>query len=363
LRWRAAELTALNKLDPSDRQKMTPLVEFIMPAPTTDKKDRRKITETTKAKFLRKLPEIGIDLWNFGGIAPVFVDVHLLDGDIRADALETILTASKELDLFSIPVAHIIPVTSTGADNATRAIAARFAKETGNGLCIRIDKSHFADTQLAQHIIDFLEVNALDIENTDLLVDLQIVDNAVNSQAVVSQLKRLPELTKWRSFILSGGSFPKDLTHLEVFQTHAIDRADWRLWQQILQAQELPRKPIFSDYTVQHPIFYGYIPGASVSASVRYTDDDCWQVFRGQALGYINKKTGAKGPGSKQYLGHAKTIVAQQFYKGPQYSFGDAEIQRIALDVNGKTGNPKNWLCIGINHHLTLVARQASSSP
>lgn len=341
---------------------MIPLVEFIMPAPTTDKKDRRKITETPKAKFLRKLQGIGIDLWKFGGIAPVFLDVHLLDGDIRADALETILTASKELDLFSIPVAHIIPVTSTGADNATRAIATRFAKETGNGLCIRIDKSHFADTHLAQHIIDFIEVNALDIENTDLLVDLQIVDGTINSKDVVALLMRLPELTKWRSFILCGGSFPKDLTHLEVFQTHAVDRADWILWQQISQAQELPRKPIFSDYTVQHPIFYGYVPGASVSASVRYTDDGCWQVFRGQALGYINKKTGAKGPGSKQYLGHAKTIVAQQFYKGPQYSFGDAEIQRIALDVNGKTGNPQNWLSIGINHHLTLVARQTSNS-
>jgi hypothetical protein len=363
LRWRAAELKALQQLYPSDRHKMTPLIEFIMPAPKTDKKDRRKIVETPRAKFLRKLPGIGMDLAKFCGKDPIFVDVHLLDGDIRADAFERILADAKELDLFSIPVAHIIPVTSTAADNATRAVAASFAKQTGNGLCIRIDRSHFADGQLAEHIIHFLEVNELEIENTDLLVDLQIVDDAVSPRVVVAQLMRLPELSKWRSFILSGGSFPKDLTHLEVFQTHPVDRADWRLWQEVSKAPALTRKLIFSDYTVQHPIFYGYIPGASVSASVRYADDGCWQVFRGQALGYVNRKTGVKGPGAKQYLGHAKTIMAQSFYKGPQYSFGDGEIQRIALDVKGKTGNPQNWLCIGINHHLTLVAREISSSP
>lgn len=363
LRWRPAELTALQKLHPSDRQKMTPLVELIMPNPTTDKKDRHQIVETPKDKFLRKLPEVGNGLLKFCGRDPVFVDVHLLDGDIRADAFEKILSATRALDIFSIPVTHIIPVTSTNADHATRAVATRFAKDSGNGLCIRIDKSHFADASLADHIADFLDTNALDIANTDLLVDLQIVDDSVDAKAVVTQLKRLPELTKWRSFVISGGSFPKDLTALEVFQTHTVDRADWRLWQQISQAAELARKPIFSDYTIQHPIFYGYVPTPNVSASVRYTDNGCWQVFRGQALGYVNKKTGAKGPGSKQYLAHAKTIVAQPFYKGEQYSFGDAEIRRIAGEKNEKPGNPQQWLTIGINHHLTLVARQVSSSP
>lgn len=361
LRWRAAELTALQKLQPTDRLNVTPLVEFIMPSPTTDKS--RRVTETPRDKFLRKLPDIGNELLKFCGTAPVFVDVHLLDGDIRATSFERILAAAGSLDIFSVPVTHIIPVTSTSADSATRAVAVRFAKESGNGLCIRIDKSHFADTKLAQHITEFVSANALDIAQTDLLVDLQIVGHDVNPKAVVAQLRRLPELSKWRSFILSGGSFPKDLSHLEVFNTHTVDRADWRLWREIAATTELPRKPVFSDYTVQHPIFYGYVPGANVSASVRYTDDERWQVFRGQALGYVNKKTGEKGPGSKQYLAHAKTITTQPFYTGDQFSFGDAEIRRIADGTDGKTGNPQKWLSIAINHHLTLVARQISSSP
>lgn len=360
LRWRSAEMTALAKLLPADRANMTPLVEFIMPAPTTDKKDRRRVTESPKDKFLRKLPEVGNGLLTACGKNPVFLDVHLLDGDIRASSFETILSASRSLDIFSIPVTHIIPVTSTTADIATRAVAAQYGKNTGNGVCIRIDKSHFADSRLSTHITEFLQTHALDIEKTDLLVDLQIVECTADAGSIVTQLMRLPDLTKWRSFIISGGSFPRDLTQLEVFQTHPVERADWKLWRHICEATQLHRKPIFSDYTVQHPIFYGYVPGANVSASVRYTDDEKWQVFRGQALGYVNKKTGEKGPGSKQYLGHARTLIDQPFYKGQQYSFGDAEIKRIAEEKAGKTGNPQKWLSIGINHHLTLVARQTA---
>ena len=140
--------------------------------------------------------------------------------------------------------------------------------------------------------MEFVKINALDIKNVDLLVDLQIVDGGASADDIAEQLARLPELTKWRSFIVSGGAFPKDLTELEVFGTHPLPRLDWILWNALRDSKKLSRVPTYSDYTVQHPVFYGYIPGASVSASVRYADDGQWQVFRGQALGYINKKNG-----------------------------------------------------------------------
>lgn len=361
LRWRPAEMTALEKLFPLDREKVTPLVEFIMPAPTTDAKDRRKITESSRDKFLRRLPDVAKNLLKFCGRSPVLIDVHLLDGDIRASSFGQILEASNSLDIFSIPVIYVIPVTSTSADMETRSVAVNYAKLSGHGLCLRIDMIHFQEENLSSHIMEFMKVNELKIENTDLLVDLQIINDGTTAEAVADQLTLLPSLTKWRSFIVSGGAFPKDLSELEVFGTHPLPRLDRKLWGELLDSKKLARIPIYSDYTIQHPIFYGYIPGASVSASIRYTDDEQWQVFRGQALGYINKKTGQKGPGHKQYLGHARTLIGQPFYKGEAYSFGDAEIKKMADESNQKTGNPQKWLSIGINHHLTLAARQTAS--
>lgn len=358
LRWRPAEMLALERLTPKDRALLTPFIEFIMPPPKTDKNDRRKIVENEKNKFLRQLPEVGKRLLKYCGKNTVFIDVHLLDGDIRASAFENILSAANEVDLFSIPVVHVIPVVGTDADVATRKVAIKYAKVDDRGMCIRIDKSHFKDENLANHIDAFVKDNGLNINNVDIVVDLQAVDETVTTTSVIERISRLPQIKICRSFILTGGSFPKDLAGLEVFNVHPLPRTDWKLWQEVFKSDKITRKPLFSDYTIQHPIFYGYIPGASVSASIRYTDEEQWQVFRGRALNYLDKKNGNKRiPGYDQYIAHARELIKQAYYKKPDFSFGDSEINRIASQ-DKKTGNPQLWLNIGINHHLTLVAKQ-----
>ena len=151
LRWRPAEMLALERLLPQDRETITPFIEFIMPPPKTDKDDRRKIVEDQTSKFLRQLPDVGKRLLKYCGRNTVFLDVHLLDGDIRASAFESILSAANIVDLFSIPVVHIIPVVGTDADMATRKVAVKYAKMNDRGLCIRIDDSHFKDKNLSEH--------------------------------------------------------------------------------------------------------------------------------------------------------------------------------------------------------------------
>jgi hypothetical protein len=362
LRSRPAEMLALERLYPQDREKITPFIEFIMPPPKTDKNDRKKILEDSKSKFLRQLPEIGKRLLKYCGRSVLFLDVHLLDGDIRASAFEKILSSTNAVDLFSIPVVHIIPVVGTDADMATREVAVKYAKMGDRGLCIRIDNSHFKDENLAKHIEEFIKIHGLKIQDVDILVDLQIVDESVTAESVIEKLVRIPQIKNYRSFILSGGAFPKDLSGLQPFDTYKLGRTDWKLWNDISTSEKLARKPIFSDYTIQHPIFYGYIPGASVSASIRYTDNEQWNVFRGRALNYLDKKNGNKRiPGYEQYLAHARELINQPFYQKADYSFGDSEIDRIAAPKNIKTGNPQLWLNIGINHHLTVVARQIAS--
>ncbi|MFA7400337.1 MAG: beta family protein [Sideroxydans sp.] len=357
LRWRPAEMAALERLFPNDRSKVTPLIEFIMPAPSIDKKNR-KVIKTPKEKFLETLPDVAKGLLKSCGQSPTFIDVHLLDADIRASSFNQILSSSSELDLFSIPVTYVIPVTSTTADTETRLIAIDYAKSSKHGLCIRIDKSHLLEENLSLHITNFVETNKLNIEDTDLLVDLRVIDQNTNVQEILKKLEHLPDLRKWRSFTISGGIFPKDLTNFAAGEVHPLDRLDWKLWNAIRETK-FARIPFFSDYTIQHP-FYEYV-AAIGSASIRYTaDDKCW-IFRGKIPGLINRKTKEKGPGREQYIGHAQTLIKRDFYKNKDYSFGDAEITRIADPINIKPGSPTTWLTIGINHHITLAARQTSS--
>jgi hypothetical protein len=358
LRLRTAEINALGKLFPRDRENMTPLIEFIMPAPSTDKNDRSKIIKTPKDKFLANLPDIPSELLKSWGKSPIFVDVHLLEADLRAPSLEKILASSSELDLFSIPVTYIIPVTSTKADADTRAVAVRYAKASGRGLCIRIDRSHLEDKDISLHIMEFLTKSGLDITQTDLLIDLRTIESNTSAEAMANQLAKLPNLDKWRSFIVAGGVFPKDLTDFAPGAVYQLERLDWKLWND-LKKTKLTRQPTFSDYTIQHPL-YEYIAVVG-SASIRYTDDDKWWIFRGRIPGFVNPKTKVKGPGREQYIDHARTLIKRTFYKKENHCFGDAEINRVAAEGNEKPGNPGKWLEIGINHHLTLVVRQLAS--
>lgn len=357
LRWKLGEILAMERLYPKDREGMTPLIEFIMPAPTTDKKDYKKILEDSQSKFLRILPGITQQIVKSWGKDPIFIDVHLLDGVIRTRAFQEILTSATSLDIFAVPVVHIIPVTSTDADMATREVAVKYAKTNGTGLCIRIDKSHLDDANIANHITKFVEDNKLDIKNTDLFVDLQVVDKNTVADSVIEKLVRLPELKQWRSFIVSGGAFPKDLSELPKHGHYELERLDWSLWKSIVGSKVLKRQPVFSDYTIQHPIYYGSIPGANTSASVRYTNDEIWDVMRGEGL------RNEKGAGNKQYPAHAQLMVTSSFYKGANYSFGDSYITERAKPDNKKSGNPTTWITAGINHHLTLVTRQIASLP
>lgn len=361
LRWRPAERKALEKIFQQDRKSITPLMEFVMPAPSTKKQDGKTIiTKTSKEKFLEVLPNVSKNLKSCGQNT-VFIDVHLLESTIRASSLEQILSSSNELNLFLIPVIYIIPVTSTGADMATRTIAINYAKSSGHGLCIRIDKSHLEEEGLSLHITDFVKDNGLDIENIDLLVDLRVIDQDTTAENIARQLAQLPDLKKWRSFIVSGGVFPKDLTEFIPGKAHELNRLDWQLWNAIRETT-LSRTPLFADYTIQCPNYERI--DAIGSVSVRYTDDDKWWIFRGKKPGLINPKTKEKGPGLEQYIDHARTLTGKsfsKFYKGADYSFGDTEIARIAASDNKKPGNAATWLTIGINHHITLTARQIAN--
>jgi len=363
LRWKLAERKALGQLFQQDRENLTPLIEFVMPAATTKKQgDKILITKTPKEKLTEMLSDVANDFLKSCGQNTIFIDVHLLDSDVRASSFEQILSSSNKLNLFSVPVIYIIPVTSTSADMATRTIAINYAKSSGHGLCIRIDRSHFDENDLSSHISKFLADNKLDIKNVDLLVDLGVVDQDTITDDIIKKLNQIPSINNWRSFIISAGAFPKNLTEFMPGKVHELDRLDWKLWKSVKDSG-LSRAPLFSDYTIQCPIYDPVNIRGSVS--VRYTDNDKWWIFRGKKPGVIDQKTKEKGPGLEQYIDHAKTLTGKsfsQYYKGADYSFGDAEITRIAEPKNKKPGNPTTWLTIGINHHITLVARQFANS-
>jgi len=128
------------------------------------------------------------------------------------------------------------------------------------------------------------------------------------------------------------------------------------------EQRRCPRQVYFGIDPTQFNILYFSEPppGASPSASIRYTIENDWLLFRGEGL---NKKNSA---GHAQYPAHAQLLAERNEFSGPDFSMGDLYVydmaQRAAREEKVQNpGNPGSWIKAGINHHLTFVATQIST--
>jgi hypothetical protein len=327
-----------------------------MPQSRSDgEKTPKELLQESIEKFSENLPGIADQVMKHWGRSTVFVDVQLVDGSIRAEALKKILENGKQLDIFMIPVITIIPVVGFESDSQTRQVAVEFAKQSGHGLCLRITDSNFKEKSLSNDIGDFLRENTMATKDVDMIVDFKVIDEQTSSDSLVEKINAIPNLGDWRTFIVAGGAFPQDLSGLEKHNQHEIPRSDWVVWNNLMS--KLKRRPSFADYTVQYPIYLPQTSASNPSASIRYSLEEKWVIVRGEGL------RNPKGAGFKQYPAQAQILANQKdVFKGEGFSAGDDYIAEKAKDINTKkTGNPKTWLEAGINHHVSLVADQISN--
>ena len=350
LRWKAAEKSALGEMYEDDRKNTVPLIEYIMPYKSTLKE--------SQDVFLSKLPSELEYIEKHWGQRQIYVDVHLIDNATRAEALKIIFSFAEHHDLFLVPTTFIIPVVSSDTDMQTRLLAVEYAKKTMCGICIRIARVHMEQKDIKKEVLSFIHKNNINPEIVDILIDYNIVgkQDIQDCKALIQKLQAsIPNIHSWRSLTIAGGSFPRDLSEFEQHSDESIERREFVLWKEM--SRHLGRKPSFADYTIQHPIYYNPIPYANVSASIRYACENEWVIKRGEGL--LNKE----GGGHKQYIAHAQVLARDAIFKGEKFSAGDAYIHTIGSQSieEGKTGNPKTWLQCGINHHMTLTARQIAS--
>jgi len=355
LRWKAAEKDALATLSPKDKKSITPLIEFLMPQPKPVKpgaiaKTPEEQWQESVEEFKKMVPELPDQIRKYWGEGSIFIDVYMIDGSIRARALFDILNIGKALNLFMIPVVNLIPVIDFESDAQTRNIAILFAKESKNGLCLRLSRSDLNKDTLVSSIKDFLQKTGLCEKEIDLLVDFKIVDE--DDVLPLDILNSIPNISEWRTFTVAGGAFPPDLSKFVLGENH-IGRFDWTNWLSQIKSKKLLRNPSFADYTILHPIYKDPIRGAIPSASIRYTTEDTWLIMRGQ---------GGQARNTAQYLANAQLLSQHPKFLGETFSFGDKYITEKGKDLTSvKTGSPRTWLVAGINHHLTQVVSQISS--
>ncbi len=344
LRWKRGEWVALRHLEPNDRSGMTPLIEITGRGFEPDNPDCGRNVQVRIPRASRRIAQN----WGF---SPIFVDLGLLDPRVRSSAglhpVAAFFSAACSYKVFAIPV------TGLQRDESYQAAVRDVIVKDRRGVCLRIGIDELMNLSLASRLNDLLETLGAQAQAADVVVDYGASQAAHPS--IRYTCERLPRLQEWRTFAVVASSFPKDLQGFPVGE-HLWPREDWARWRaETMTSPGLARIPTFGDYTTQHAIFDEPRPGLNVSASIRYTTDEHWVIMRGEGL----RTKGS--PGYAQYPANAELLCGRKEYCGPQFSYGDDYIWKVASRQIATPGSPETWLRAGINHHLTFVTRQIST--
>lgn len=373
LKWRAAEINALKNVFDQDKDKVLPLIEVVLPSISLfknivrdgKKEMARKLDEEVHAEMVAKyrserLDRIPVEIEECRGELPTLLDFSLLhDGaettNLKVESIKKVSQACLEKNLDVRLVFNL-------SDDAKiiDEIVNHFKSGKIKGLCIRVTVSNLNNlTELNSKLSGFLSKAKISEENIDLVVDLKYLDDQLKAsyKKLFTISQSIYNLSKWRSFTFASGSFPIDVSKHKVDDLGSEPRHDWLLWLEAANEKGLVRKPIFGDYTIRNPIHSDALVFLQSSATLKYTTDNEWKIFRGQ-----KQK-------NEQYLGHANLLVKESYFSGENFSFGDKYITEKAKHfhvymkdnkVKGM-GRSGDWIAAGISHHLALVLSQLAS--
>lgn len=353
LKWKRAEQGALKLMSAAQKKHITPLIQLVMP-----KYGPQDQLEDVIEKFEKKLAEIPEQLRDAWGMTPLFIDVSLLfTNPLRAKTLNKILTEGQRLGARFIPVIHL------ASDAIVKEAVYSSAKTNGTGLCLRVICPDLDNVKAMNEAIkNVIIASELKESEIDLLVDIKELDENGDKYSKYMTLSQgIVNLKKWRTFTFTSGAFPENLTNCIFAEENLIPRVGWQNWKQYTVNGKLERKPSFSDYTIQYPIYKDITQFFHPTTSIKYTLDDEWLIMKGKKQKF------------ELYLASAALLVEDARYYGERYSAGDEYIAEkarhyepyIKAKKQGKnikgTGSTETWLRAGINHHLVLTSNQVAN--
>ena len=341
LRWKKAEQDALGLVDNEKKENITPLIELVPLSPRKKDKVIVKSKEDVLKETIASLPNKITDIWGHNRIYLDLFNVALFFQHLAATTVFTIINNESS---------NIIPVFRLNTDSSLIKEIVPYLRQHCNRFCLRLIREDI-NGDLKLRITKFLEQYDVTPNNVDLLFDMKLV-HCDESTLLENFISSIPYLGEWKNFIVAGGSFPPDMSNFDVNtgSKHLWPRSDWITWVTITtKANQSIRKPSYSDYTIQHPIFLDtstFFP----SANIRYASNKSWIVMRGRKL--IDH-------GFLQYLGLANLLLQEKEYLGDKFSKGDEYIAEKGSNMSAtKPGTPTTWLRAGINHHISLVVDQ-----
>jgi hypothetical protein len=339
------ELAAVADLPPELRPRIAPMF-VVHPVDMNFETDS---PSKTVAEHVRGLGRKIADSW---GTERAMLDTtFVIDDTDPSGGLRTITDDAANAGL------HLVPVVSPHRPEAHTSTAAELHRLYDNGVCIRLSPSQWPNAPQSQaELTDLINVLGVTPESVDLVLDLGDEPNTGLVESFARHaLAALPNPARWRTLVLAGAAFPRDLTGVPKGQITRVPRHDWHRYQRLASetASAGHRVPAFGDYAVAHPDPTLAINPRfmSISASLRYTSDDDWLVAKGSEL----FKGRGGGAGGEAIRPAARMLLDHEEFCGANFSEGDEWISEVARNPQSSCGNPERWRRTATNHHIVFV--------
>ncbi|MEK6396523.1 MAG: hypothetical protein V4734_00425, partial [Terriglobus sp.] len=201
-------------------------------------------------------------------------------------------------------------------------------------------------SSLKAEINSVLKFFGLTPASVDLLVDMRsVVDPQDTANDIVKFVGSLPDLKKWKTLTVAGGSFPSSLNPHAPHTWHSQQRMEREAWLTARKYLTALRLPSYSDYGVRDigaPAKFG-----APAPNIRYTVGTAY-LFRRHDLSF-------KDGGSAGIFPICASLISSNMFSGAQFSSGDELIEYTGTSQIS-TGNPTNWTAWGMSHHFEAVA-------
>lgn len=322
LKCKQGELSALEAVNPTLRDRLIPLLEV---------RDGARQVAAIAAAW----PDHSHTVF-----------IHPLNVDGADEAEWTVMVTDLFDGLRSAGVAVVPVVTTDDSASVVSAIAAVVARD-GRGVCIRLDAETLAlapSASISHELEQLRRALGLPEPDCDLVVDAGLVRDTLVARVTSSEaaLRAIPTILAWRNVIVSFSAFPDRLA--DVAPSGAVTqltREDALAFATLLARSPL-RQLIFGDYGVGVP-FYADIPWAPIP-SIKYASADSWFIHRGAT----------KANRSAQYVALATAVVGSAQFAGSGASSGDAYLSAVASGHAGP-GNPTTYVRVATSRHMACV--------
>lgn len=323
---KAGELTALQHLTQSVKNQTSPIIQ-ILPGQIDNVQN-----------FLT-------NHWSFAN------NSILIDFSLHRSA-DTIELTSFFNNLSNSSV-NAVPVIQQNSPQVYLSFVAALISNSNYDICIRASNNSGGFLNYNSQVSNIMQNQNIQARNTILLLDFGYVtqnDYNVFASFIVNLIQNIPNANQYRNIIISGGSFPTDLSNLAANRVHLLQRYEWDMWQSASLGLSNRPNVKYGDYGTKYPFhseanFQG-------TCSIKYTTQSHFVIYRGElSRNHPN--------GNGQYIIFSNQLVTSQYYSGATFSWGDDRIQTIAnqniTSQRTSPGNAGTWVQISQNHHLTLL--------